>query len=195
MKACITSIAFFLITIVAFSQTKLNDHLTFKGVPIDGTLNEFVQNMKSKGFSHMGTENGIGMLMGDFAGYKECVIGVSTLKDKDLVSKIVVIFPELDTWASLSGNYYNLKGLLAEKYGEPSEVVEKFDSFTQPDDDFHKMHELGMNNCKYFSTYELSNGTIQVSIENNGFATRFVMLSYSDKINSNIIREKALGDL
>lgn len=199
MKATILSVIIVLTTMITFPQTQENtnssDHLTFKGVPIDGTLDEYVSKMKKSGFTHIGTENGIAMLKGDFAAYKDCIIGVATLKQKDLVSKIMVIFPESDTWSSLSSNYYTLKELLTEKYGEPSEFVEKFDAYSEPEDDNSKMHEVLMNRCKYYTTYETENGSIQLSIENDGFSTSFVRLSYFDKINSEIIRNEALKDL
>lgn len=195
MKTKILTVVLLLTTMLTFAQT--TKHLTFKGVPIDGTLNEYVDNMKKSGFTLIGEEDGLALLKGEFAAYKDCIIGVATLKQKDLVSKITVIFPESDTWSSLSSNYYSIKELLIEKYGEPADIVEKFDvqSFQLPLDDNSKMHEVGMNNCKYYTTFELDNGSIQLSIENEGFSTSFVMLSYFDKINSEIIRQKAIDDL
>ena len=197
MKTILT-IFFLAITVMtSFAQDKSDTtkHLTFKGVPIDGTLNDYVYKMKKSGFTLIGTEDGVAMLKGDFAAYKDCIIGVATLKQKDLVSKITVIFPEGETWSSLSSNYYNLKELLTEKYGDPSEIVEKFDSYSEPKNDNSKMHEVGMNNCKYYTTFEIENGSIQLSIENVGFSKSYVILSYFDKMNSKIIREKALDDL
>ena len=49
------------------------------------------------------------------------------LKEKDLVYKIGVIFPEQDKWSGLSTNYYDLKNMLIEKYGKPIEELEKFE--------------------------------------------------------------------
>ena len=112
-----------------------------------------------------------------------------------LGNRVKVIFPERDTWSSLSSDYFNLKELLIEKYGEPSDVVEEFDTYSEPRDDNSKMHEVGMNRCIYYSTMETENGSIQLSIENNGVIASFVTLIYFDKINSEIIREKAKGDL
>jgi len=197
MKTVLTTLFCLIIIATSFAQSKTDttEHMTFKGVPIDGTLNEYVSKMKQSGFTLIGTEDGVAMLKGDFAAYKDCIIGVATLKQKDLVSKITVIFPESKTWSSLSSNYYNIKELLTEKYGEPSEIVEKFDTYSEPEDDNSKMHEVGMNNCKYYTTYEMEHGSIQLSIENDGFSTSFVMLSYFDKINSEIIRQKAIDDL
>lgn len=197
MKTVLISLFCFVLTMTSFAQnnTDTTEHMTFKGVPIDGTLNEYVSKMKQSGFALIGTEDGVAMLKGDFAAYKGCIIGVATLKGKDLVSKITVIFPEQEAWSSLSSNYYNLKELLTEKYGEPSETVEKFDTYSEPDDDYAKMHAVGMDRCKYFTTFELENGSIQLSIENAGFSSSFVMLSYYDKINSEKIRQKAIDDL
>jgi hypothetical protein len=135
------------------------------------------------------------MLKGDFAAYKDCIIEVATLKGKDLVSKITVIFPNRETWSTLGSNYFNLKELLTEKYGAPSEVVEKFDSYSEQANDNFKMHQVSMNNCKYHTTFELENGSIQLSIGNDGFLSSFVMLSYFDKINSEKVRQKAIDDL
>jgi hypothetical protein len=197
MKAVLTTIFCFVLTITSFAQNKTDttEHMTFKGVPIDGTINEYVSKMKQSGFTLIGTEDGVAMLKGDFAAYKDCIIGVATLKGKDLVSKITVIFPNRETWATLASNYFNLKELLTEKYGEPSEFVEKFNTSYEPDDDNSKMHEVGMNNCKYYTTFELENGSIQLSIGNDSFTSSFVMLSYYDKTNSDKVRQKAIDDL
>jgi len=197
MKSVFTLFLFFVLTITSIAQnnTDKNEHLTFKGVPIDGTLNEYVNKMKNSGFTLIGIEDGLAMLEGDFAGYKNCIIGVSTLKGFDLVNKIAVIFPEKETWSSLSSNYYNLKELLTEKYGEPSENIEKFDTYSEPSDDEDRMFEVQSDNCKYYTTFELENGGIQVSIDHQGFSSCFVKLIYFDKINSEKIRQKAIDDL
>ena len=195
MKKIIIAVIVALTTMISFAQTQSSDHLTFKGVPIDGTLNEYVSKMKQKGFTLVGTEDGIAMLRGDFAAYKDCIVGVATLKQEDLVSKITVIFPERDTWSSLSGNYFDLKEMLTQKYGEPSKSVEKFDTYSEPRDDGDRMHSVKMDNCKYYTTYETDKGSIQLSIEHNSVLSCYVLLSYYDKNNSDIIKAKALDDL
>ena len=197
MRPILTTLFCFVLTMTSIAQDNTDTivHMTFKGVPIDGSLNEYVSKMKQSGFTLIGTEDGVVMLKGDFAAYKGCIIGVATLKGKDLVSKILVIFPEQETWSTLSSNYYNLKELLTEKYGEAAEIVEKFDTYSEPNDDNARMHELGMDRCKFFTIFELENGSIQLSIEHDGFSSSFVMLSYYDKINSEKIRQKAIDDL
>tara|TARA_R110001632_G_scaffold24722_2_gene68599 strand:+ start:147 stop:740 length:594 start_codon:yes stop_codon:yes gene_type:complete len=190
---------FFSLFIIATSFAQVNsdsiEHMKFKGVTLDGTLNDYVTKMKQSGFTLVATENKSAMLEGDFAGYKDCFIGVSTLEQKDLVNKITVLFPDRDTWSSLSSNYYNLKELLTEKYGGPSEVVEKFDASYEPSDDGERMYRVKFDNCKYSTTYKTENGSIHLTIDHESVSSCFVRLSYFDKKNSQIIREKAKSDL
>ena len=65
----------------------------------------------------------------------------------------------------------------------------------EPKDDNSKMSEVIFNRCKYYTIYELENGTIDLSIGNNGTSTGFVKLSYFDKKNTEIIKQKAIDDL
>ena len=194
MKKIILSLTVMLMSLTTLAQTE-SPHLSFKGVPIDGTLNEYVQKMKQKGFTYLGTEDGIALLKGDFAAYKGCTVGVATLKQKDLVSKITVIFPNCETWATLANNYFSLKEMLTEKYGEPVDVKEEFQGYSEPRDDNSRMHEVGMDRCKYITTFETTKGKIQLYIGHNSFSASYVLLSYFDKINGETIRAKAMDDL
>lgn len=196
MKRYLFSFLFSITLFTSFAQVKTDPskHLSFKGVPIDGTLSEYVSEMGEIGFTHKGTKDGIALLRGDFASYKNCIISVSTLKKKDLVSKITVMFPDCDTWSALSANYFHLKELLTEKYGNPSKCVEKFQSYT-PDSDGSKLIDVKLDACKYCTTYETENGTIQLSIEHGVLMDCFVTLVYIDKINSDTIKKQALDDL
>lgn len=177
------------------SYAQSSPHLTFKGVPIDGTLNQFVQKMKQKGFASLGMQDGFTVLSGDFAGFKGCYVGVATLSQKDLVNQIVVLFPECNTWSSLYENYSSLKELLTEKYGKPADVTEKFEGYTTPRDDNSRLHAVKFDQCKYVTVYETDKGTIELSLSHNETRACFVMLRYYDKINSGEIRAQALEDL
>lgn len=197
MKNAITLAAIFLLfstNLSAQNSSASSPHLVFKGVPIDGSLREYTLKMQQSGFTHVVTKDGVAMLKGDFAAYKNCVVGVATLKDKDLVSKITVIFPECETWSTLSSNYYSLKEMLTEKYGEPAESEETFNGY-EPDDDMSRIHAVKFDRCKYFVRYRTEKGDIKLSIEHNGVTSCFVQLGYHDKINGGVIKAKAMDDL
>lgn len=182
------------LTSVAQVKADSSKHLTFKGVPIDGTLVEYISKMKKSGFTHKYTKDGVAVLEGDFASYNNCIVGVSTLKQKDLVSKIAVLFPNRETWSSLSSNYFNLKELLTEKYGSPAETIEEFQNNT-PKDDGSRFLYVKLDFCKYITTYETEKGTIQLSVEHDSESHCFVKLTYFDKINSEAVKKQALDDL
>ena len=151
--------------------------------------------MTQNGFSNLNTDDGKILLNGDFAGYTNCKVRVIELKQKDLVHKIDVKFPDLQTWSTLSGNYFELKDMLTDKYGNATEIVERFDSYTQNIDDNNKMIKVKLDNCKYFSIWKTDKGDIHLSIQHQGMSSCYVTLLYSDKINSEIMKALAKRDL
>ena len=91
MKKILLCIVLLLLTVSAMAQS---EHLSFKGVPIDGTLDQYVAKMKAAGFTYLGQQDGTAILQGDFAGFKGCTVGVATLKSTNKVNAIGVIFQE-----------------------------------------------------------------------------------------------------
>lgn len=180
---------------VAFAQSSESEHLTFKGVPIDGTLSQYVAKMKAAGFSYLGEEDGTALLKGDFAGFKGCTIGVSTLEGVDVVNRIVVLFTSRNEWSSLERDYNHLKDMLTKKYGEPAEVVEKFDNKYRADDNSSKMHELSMDRCTWFTTFSTEKGDIQLALSKYNYTSGVVVLKYFDKINTEAVMTAAMDDL
>ena len=189
MRRFLTTIISLVFATALFAQEA---HLKFKGVPIDGSLTEFVNKMKTAGFTHIGTENGIAALKGDFAGHKNCIVGVCTVKPLNIVSMIGVIFQSRDNWADLESDYDFFKEMLTEKYSAPAVVIEEFKRTPQDDND--KIYELRMNRCTWASAFQTELGEIELSIEHQDFQSR-VVLRYRDKINTEKVRKQALEDL
>ncbi len=120
-------------TITLKAQTA--EHLKFKGVPIDGTLEAYTEQMSLNGFILTSSQNGAALLSGDFAGFKDCEVGVSKLNQKNLVYKISVKFLDKSTWGGLNGDYQSLKSMLTEKYGKPTKELAKFETSYIPNND------------------------------------------------------------
>lgn len=198
MKKTILTLLGIFISLLSFTQA-ISEHLTFKGVPIDGTLNEYIAKMKQAKFTLIETKDGVALLSGEFAGYQDCIIGVKTLKKYNLVHEIAVLFPTQNTWQRLEYDYYKLKSMLSKKYGQPNDCSEKFVNtpiYCNINDDNDKMHELENNHCKYYSIFNVEKGSISLSIENDGaFIGCRVKLWYSDKLNSEAFEEAAIDDL
>ena len=177
----------------AFAQS--NNHMTFKGIPIDGSLSDFTAKMKQKGFTHLGTQDGVALFSGEFAAYKDCTIGAVSSKSTNTVNKVAVMFSDCDTWSQLYGNYSRLKEMLIQKYGEPTENIEKFDTYSEPRDDNMRMLEVKMDRCVYVATWKTEKGDIELAIEHADFSSCFVRLSYWDKINTEKVTNSAIDDL
>lgn len=169
-------------------------HLTFKGVPIDGTLKEYTEAMVNAGFTFEETENGVSTLSGDFAGYKDCQIKVSTLKNCDIVSHVDVFFSSSINWSPILNDYEKLKGMLTKKYGKSTKCIERF---SRPaDSDGSKMRALLNDECEWYTTFSNEYGEIKVSIVKGRFVIDGrVCISYYDKVNSNIVNQAAMDDL
>jgi len=186
MKRIIVLLCLVLPVSISFSQAQPKSepagHLTFQGVPIDGSLSAFVSRMEKNGFSKVDFETGYALLVGNFASYKNCMVAVETLEKEDVVSKIAVMFMAQGTWSVLSSDYFSLKEMLTKEYGAPAAQVEKFKG-AQPADDIAKMNAVKSNNSDYYTTYETPKGSIQLSIEHDRAQKCFVQLAYYDKIN------------
>lgn len=172
-------------------------HLKFKGVPIDGPLEQFVARMVRKGFEVTSArEEEVVRLEGDFAGFKQCEVYVSTLDNQNLVSRITVWFPIQDQWKNLYGDYKTLKEMLTEKYGKPTSCVERFTEYLgNSGDDFYRMHAVSNDRCKYVTRFSGDEGDIILSIEHRGYSSCFVQLVYQDKENGREVRNTAIDDL
>ena len=191
----IISILIFACIAIGMSAQETQEHLKFKGIPIDGTVSNFVAKLKQKGYTHLTTSDGVALLNGEFAAYKDCTIGVVSSKGRDSVCKVAVIFPATDTWSALERNYLSLKNMLTTKYGEPSDCVETFQSDYQPTDDNRKKHELGMDRCKYYTIFSTEQGNIQLELKHEGLIKYYVVLSYFDAINQQAVLSDAMDDL
>lgn len=191
MKKLLISLFVILYTTIGQAQ----EHLTFKGVPIDGTLHTYVANMKKAGFTFIGEDDGIALLRGDFAGYRNCTIGVVTLKSIDIVNRISVLFDSHQDWNNIYVNYSSLKEMLTTKYGKYADCVEKFEGYSEPRDDNGKMHELTMDRCKFYTIWETDKGSIELEIIKGNLGGGKVRLTYWDNINTMSVQEKAMDDL
>lgn len=196
MKKFVIFIVMSFMSISTFCQ---NAHLSFKGVPIDGTLTEYVNKMKAAGFTHIGTEGGIVLMQGDFAGYKNCTIGVQTLKPRNLVHEITVVFPSQEKWPNLENDYLKIKEMLTTKYGAPSQSNEEFvktPSWKDLNDDEDRMEELKEDRCEYYSIFTLHNGRITLQLRYTGYPYyAHIQLWYTDKANEAVIEADAMNDL
>lgn len=172
-----------------------SDHMTFKGIPISGSLTEFAQKLSQKGFTVVQTNDVNVVLIGDFAGFKDCQIVLIATKETKTIYTIGVLLPSSTSWSLLETNYNALKAMLTQKYGSPKNVVEKFQGISSGASNDIKMHYLKTDQCTYSSTFETSNGKITISLLYLTGEGAHASVTYVDRINNEIALKRALGDL
>lgn len=185
-----------LIVAILFSGHLLRaqEHLTFKGVEINGSTENFIRQMENKGFSILKNRDSRAVLKGTFSGKPNCLLLISTMEKEDVVSSVQVLFERELTWSALSNNYDTLKNMLTEKYGQPVEVKEHFVNLYS-EEDFLKITRLMANDCQWRSAFETGVGQIVLYITYETEYGSHVVLEYKDRINCMKQREAAMSDL
>lgn len=176
------------------NETSIEQHLKFKGIPIDGTPSEFGAKLKANGFIYDETLDGNSWYKGSFAGYNNCDVVVKSTNN--LVHEVVVLFPKDYSWNQLNNTYSSLKKMLTTKYGNP-ESIEKFEntpSYVNIEDDNDKYREVGFNRCVYSSLFRSLVDGLGIIILEIKSACR-VGLHYHDYYNKIKKESAAINDL
>ncbi len=173
-------------------------HLTFKGIPIDGTPEEFGRKLEAVGFEYNYKSQGSYLYKGgSFAGYSDCEVIVKAYDN--LVYEVVVLLPIKYQWSHLYGDYSSLVYSLTKKYGEPIYKTEEFVNtprYIDISDDNDKYSEVKDNHCNYYCAFRDTpgwgyNGTIHIEIK----ATGRVGLHYTDWYNEYLKEQAVVNDL
>lgn len=166
------------------------EHLSFKGIPIEGSMTAFCQKLKAKGFTSLGRDNNITLFSGDFTGRK-ATVGVTATDDGKNVFAVVVFFDPSGEWNTLVNTYDYYKDLYTRKYGVPT--ISKENNPALSDSNTALMAEVHQGTVVYGSAWEVTGGDIQLSIEkSSGVYEGMVMIRYRDSQN---VEAKIQNDL
>jgi hypothetical protein len=107
------------------TTTTASAPLTFKGIPMTGSLSAFGSALVKAGFQNAGN----GTYTGDFAGYSGCKVTPSG----NPVMEVRVDFPVISDWDALEKAYDNLQADLTRKYGVDPVVNRNLAVYHLPD--------------------------------------------------------------
>ena len=190
MKKTILTILILSISIVASAQ----NHLKFKGIPLNGTYKEFSEKLISKGFTKNVNNNTYSRT---FAGYPNCTAEIYSTESNNLVYGVILSLPTQHNWNDLENRYYEFKENLTTKYGAPTKSTEKFTDST-PRKNSEKFNQVEKGNCRYVSHFETENGEIILYIKHSKqlfLHQCYITLQYCDKTNYDIYEKESLEDL
>ena len=125
--------------------------LSFKGIPMSGSLSSFGNELVKAGFRNAGD----GTYIGDFAGYSGCKV---TPSGSNPIQQVRVDFPVISDWDALEKAYDSLKASLTQKYGMEPQTSDNSN----------------------VAVYNLPNGTISLDADVKDRSTWHVILKYSN---------------
>ena len=195
MKRILTIAVFIFSFMFVMAQTP-NNHLTFKGIPITGTLENFARELGAKGFENIYSDKSCVGFKGEFAGYSGCNIYVFKVPNRNIVYRVGVCLPEKSSWERLEEEYNKFKGMLTSKYGEPALHSEIFKEGALTFNDAAKMSSLKAGNCDYWAEWVADNGDIKMQIFSiPDTYDGYICLTYFDKINDALAQKAQKDDL
>ena len=181
--------AVFLMLAATFA-TSAQNHQTFKGVPIDGKANTFINQLKHKGFQTVGKSD---TLIGTFAGYNDCEVTVMTSVQTGNVYGVKVQIPICQP-LGIYAEYKKLHAALTEKYGKPVK-----EEVTPYENDFIKTLYKLLYSESYPTSCVFDTGCGNVTMEVAWIASEcgggFIVMTYIDNANENERRQIIYDDL
>ena len=189
MKKFILAFALFFVAMNILAQEP--EHLSFKGIPIEGSMTAFCQKLKAKGFTSIGRDNNISLFTGDFTG-RNATVGVTATDDGKNVFAVVVLFDTSGEWNTLVNTYDYYKDLYTRKYGE--HTISREENSAYDDSNTVLMYKLYEGTVVYGSVWKVKGGDIQLSIEKSsaGIYEGMVVIRYRDSQN---VETKIQSDL
>ena len=137
-------------TTTTTTTTSSSAPLSFKGIPITGSLSAFGNELVKAGFKN----NGNGTYTGNFAGYSGCKI----TPVGSPVQEVRIDFPVISDWDALEKTYDSLQADLTQKYGKEPRTTANSN----------------------LAVYDLPNGTISLDADVKDKSTWHVILTYSN---------------
>lgn len=139
------------------------EHLKFKGLEIDGPLDNFYENLKNDIADLDGyVLDFAAILKGTFAGTRGCLFVISPNSDNN-VRDVMIQFPSSDNWDIVKNRYEEICSNMALKYGEPWATTNDYLG-PYKEGDGKEVDGVLQGQVKLCQVFGLTNGYIQVCI-------------------------------
>lgn len=162
-------------------------HITYKGIPLTGSVTHFYNELERKEFTPLKEVTGEGTKIyhrGVFASFKSIVRTLSTPISNTVYGTITYI-EEHTGWKEIFKDYSVFKDNLTAVYGKPSYVKEEFQA-PYIRNDGYSMKALTEGKVNYTAEWWLDNGTIKIKIIQLHQGSGCVEIDYMDKENLNL---------
>ena len=186
-------ITIFLLAIAVMASAE--EHLKFKGIPIDGELVQFCRELEKQDFRLAQLYTNAAIYEGLFTN-RLAYITVETTPRTNIVNTVVVCYQNLSKWKEMETSYFELKEKLIKKYGEPAKVEELGSG---PSSDMMIKKHIEDGKVKRRTVIETELGEIILCINNvdlfDVYESPYLYVAYVDKANQAKSEKEADDDL
>lgn len=159
-----------------------NNHIKFKGIPVNGTAMQVRAKIINVGFEPDGEP-----LIGRFAGLKVKVY-VGSDAETELAYCVMVVSEQEKSWESLKQKYLNVRELYIRKYGVPATDSQTFgDPYSEGWGD--ELEATDKLKCFYKCMFQIPGGEVSI-----GIVKRSIMFCFEDTINKSLVEEYKKDD-
>jgi hypothetical protein len=185
---------FILLTIVlSVSICYAQEHLTFKGIPITGSVESFCKQLKAKGFTiTTGVDDDLVGIQGKFV--DQTVDGLVKYYDNNVYAVLAVMIESTD-WQPLADAYDGYKDMYISKYGEPTACEETNKCKYSLDSDLSFMSALNDGLLSYNARWRVPEGVISIEIMKSGTYKGAVLIVYCDAQGVVTSMQKTIDDI
>lgn len=178
-------LALTILTAILGISSYAQDHMTFKGIEINGTPTQMAKNLEKVGFSLIESNDYKSTKMeGKFAGF-DATINIIPNNEGQAYAILAVYKEDLETWSQLQNRFSFLENILIEKYGEPTHTTK----------DAENLALIYLDRGEWESIWITEKGNIMLFISASNHRSGTVGLGYSDKINNEVNINQAYQDL
>lgn len=163
---------------------KTEEHLSFKGVPIDGKIDNVVILLEKMGYTKDDVYGNVVVMQGLYEGERVEIYVFSTPISR-IAYQIVVCYPETHSWQLLKSRYSNTVKQFVQRYGIPSDHSELFLSPFYEGDGY-EIEAVKDEKCKYASYFKAKNGYVDIRISK----LCHVNITFIDDKNADIYKQE-----
>lgn len=192
MKKLLLTICSSLFCVLSYAQT---EHLTFKGLPIDGSKQEFVKELQSQGYENAPEMGADDVLSGTFIG-RDCYVVIVGTPITNTVWKVGILFKlKYDNWSSIKRAYDGLVDVYTKKYGAPILDQKEFKS-PYKEGDGHELYALKSDRCVYSTSFACTKNGVNVGYVAISMTTNCnIIIEYEDDINSDLLTKERANEI
>lgn len=192
MKRLLLSIVFALCAI-GLSSAQEPEHLKFKGIPIEGSIDDFGRKLVAEGFSQIAKNAYKGKFM-----RSDCTV-VLVAADNGMIWRVAIAFGDVKTWSTLRSSFEGYVDLYKEKYGQPTKITKTFTGYyadlvrSNPN---VAMSAIDDDACNYNAYWKLKQGSIDMSIvKGKSYRSGAIIITYTDDTNKAVVRSADLDEI